>query len=252
MTNMEGKVIAITGGASGIGLATAKILAARGAKISICDVSEENLAKAKDAIGGDVMTCKVDVRNLKDCQDWVKQTVDKFGRLDGAANLAGTIGSRFGQHAVDEEDEEMWDLIIGVNLTGVMHSMKAELQVMQSGGSIVNAASVSGLRCQSRATAYCASKHGVVAITKVAAIDFGPKGIRVNAVAPGYVDTPMLGFATSLLGSDPFEGQAKTKPIARLADPSEIGKTIAFLLSDDASFITGSIYEVDGGWTAGG
>jgi NAD(P)-dependent dehydrogenase (short-subunit alcohol dehydrogenase family) len=89
-------------------------------------------------------------------------------------------------------------------------------------------------------------------LTKVAAIDFGSKGIRVNAVAPGYTDTPMLQFATSTLGLDPFEGQAKTKPIARLGKPEEIGNTIAFLLSDDASFVTGSIYEVDGGWTAGG
>ena len=117
MASMQGKVIAITGGASGIGLATAKVLASRGAKLSICDVSEDNLATAKEAIDGEVITCKVDVRNLSQIKDWLKQTVDKFGSLDGAANLAGTIGTKFGSYAIDEEDEEMWDLIIGVNLT---------------------------------------------------------------------------------------------------------------------------------------
>jgi NAD(P)-dependent dehydrogenase (short-subunit alcohol dehydrogenase family) len=114
---MENKTIAITGGASGIGLATAKVLASRGAKISICDISTENLAKAKAAIGGDVLTVKVDVRKLSEVQDWLKQTVDKFGGLDGAANLAGVVPKKFGHYAVDEEDEEMWDQIIGVNLT---------------------------------------------------------------------------------------------------------------------------------------
>ncbi|KAK5164595.1 uncharacterized protein LTR77_009801 [Saxophila tyrrhenica] len=211
MASMQEKAIAITGGASGIGLATAKILASRGAKVSICDVSKENLTKAKESIDGDVLACKVDVRILKEVQDWLKQTVDKFGSLDGAANLAGTIGKKFGQHAIDEEDEEMWDLIIGVNLT-----------------------------------------HGVVALTKTAAIDFGSRGIRINAVAPGIVDTPMLESATSFFGPGSFEGQTKTKPIQRMAQPQEVGNTIAFLLSDDASFITGSVYEVDGGWTAGG
>ena len=116
MASLEGKVIAITGGASGIGLATAKIVASRGAKVSVCDLSAENLAKAKESIGEDVLTCKVDVRNLKECRDWLKQTVDKFGRLDGAANLAGVSGSKTGC-TLDEEDEEMWDLVIGVNLT---------------------------------------------------------------------------------------------------------------------------------------
>jgi NAD(P)-dependent dehydrogenase (short-subunit alcohol dehydrogenase family) len=117
MASLQGKVIAVTGGASGIGLATAQVLASRGAKLSLCDISEDNLAKAKSSIKGDVLTRKVDVRNFEEIKDWLKQTVDEYGSLDGAANLAGTIGKVFGQFALDEEDFESWDLIIDVNLT---------------------------------------------------------------------------------------------------------------------------------------
>lgn len=123
MASMEGKVVAITGGASGIALATAKVLAARGAKISIADVAEDNLEKAKAAIkeaapnSGEVLTCKCDVRNISEVQDWIKQTVDKFGQLDGAANLAGTIGKNYSGFTIEDEDEDNWDFIIGVNLT---------------------------------------------------------------------------------------------------------------------------------------
>ena len=132
-----------------------------------------------------------------------------------------------------------------------MHSMKAELQVMNSGAAIVNAASTAGLRGLPYSTAYCASKHGVIGITRVAAGDFGPKGIRINAVAPGFVDTPLMhGAIKELGGKDIFQDQAAAMPIARKADPSEIGRAIAFLLSDEASFITGAVYEVDGGWTS--
>jgi len=248
---MEGKVVAITGGASGIGLATAKVLASRGAKVSIADVSEESLGKAKESIEGDVMTCKVDVRKYSEIQDWLKQTVDKFGKLDGAANIAGITGKNFGGYAVDGEDEDNWNNVLAVNLTGVMLSMKAELQHMGPGASIVNAASVSGFRALPMSTAYTASKHGVIGLTKTAAVDMGPKKIRVNAVAPGYIYTPMMQHAIDLLGKEPFEGEANQKPINRLGDPMEIATTVAFLLSDDASFITGATYNVDGGWLAG-
>lgn len=166
---MEGRVIAITGGAGGIGLATAKLLASRGAKLSLADVSQEQLDKAvvqiKEAVSstGEIFTQKCDVRDLSQVEDWIKQTVDKLGKLDGACNLAGTVGPKPCLYSMDEEDEEIWDFIIGVNLTvsltcvlcsmanrganttqGVMHCIKTEVKYMKAGGSIVNAASVAG------------------------------------------------------------------------------------------------------------
>lgn len=187
---MEGKVIAITGGAGGIGLETAKLLASRGAIISIADASQASLDKAIPIInaasssGKDILATVVDVRDVKSVQSWIKQTVEKFGKLDGAANLAGVIGSQFGATTLKDTDDDKWDFIIGVNLTGVLHSMREEIKAMTNGGSIVNAASIAGLQGLPGSAAYCASKHGVVGLTRVAAKEEGPNGIRVNAIAP--------------------------------------------------------------------
>jgi NAD(P)-dependent dehydrogenase (short-subunit alcohol dehydrogenase family) len=183
---MEGKVIAITGGASGIALELAKILAARGAKVSIADVQAKALDDAAAAIktagSSDVFTAEVDVRNVDAVSKWIKDTVDKFGKLDGAANLAGVF--RAGETTIETEDEKTWDFMIGVNLTGLMHCLRAQIPHLQSGASIVNAASILSLQGSPTASAYSASKHGVVGLTRSAAKDVGPKGIRVNCIAP--------------------------------------------------------------------
>jgi NAD(P)-dependent dehydrogenase (short-subunit alcohol dehydrogenase family) len=184
---MDGKVIAITGGASGIGLALAKLLSSRGALLSLADLQEEPLLAAADAIrtkGGKVITTALDVRKPEQVNAWLDDTKSKYGRLDGAANVAGVLGPNMYKHTTAELSNEEWDLVMGVNATGVFNCVRKELQVIADGGSIVNAASVLGLRGAAKNPAYSASKHAVVGLTKCAAKDAGDRNVRVNAVAP--------------------------------------------------------------------
>jgi NAD(P)-dependent dehydrogenase (short-subunit alcohol dehydrogenase family) len=187
MADFKGKVIAITGGASGVGLATAKLLASRGAKVSIADL-HPNLEEAAEGIrtstgNPHVLAFKVDVRNRESVSQWIQETVTSLGELDGAANVAGVFKS-FSDRTVATEDEENWQFMIDVNLTGTMHCMRAEIPHMKSSGGIVNTASVLATRGWAGAAAYSSSKHGVVGLTKSAAKEVGQHGIRVNCIAP--------------------------------------------------------------------
>lgn len=181
---MEGKVFAITG-SSGIGLAVAKELRARGARLSLIDVNPKALEETVSQLGStdhDVMTMLVDVRDKTQVEAWIEATIKKFGRLDGAANMAGVIGKHHAIRELKDQDDDQWNLIFDINVKGLMHCMRAELRHMTE-GSIVNAASIQGVRGFAKHAAYSASKHAVVGLTRSVAKEVAPK-IRVNAVAP--------------------------------------------------------------------
>ncbi|KXS95290.1 hypothetical protein AC579_9895 [Pseudocercospora musae] len=258
-SDMEGKVIAITGGASGIGFALAKILATRGAKVSLSDANTVNLYKAAHQLeeyakSSDYIWAQhADVRDLEQLKEWISQTVKKFGKLDGAANIAGItdcMKPEIPWH--DARDDDSLEQLLAINLVGVANSMKAELAAIQPGGSIVNATSVAGLDTRAGTVSYVTAKHGVVGLTRAIARRYGrEKGIRVNAVAPGLIHTPLLTEFERKSGiKEAVATLAASVPLPRVGDAEEAAKVFAFLLSDDASYVSGAVYTVDGGMTA--
>ncbi|KAF2114572.1 3-oxoacyl-reductase [Lophiotrema nucula] len=258
----SGRVIAITGAASGIGLATAHLLASRGAKgLSLADLSREGLETASSSLKEEypetgVFLFPLDVRKSEEVEQWIQKTVEHFGHLDGAANMAGVIPRTFNTTGLDAQDLSDWDFIIGVNLTGVMHCLRAQLKhISAPGGSIVNAGSIAGLIGRPKLASYAASKHGVLGLTKSAAKEVGEKGVRVNAICPGRINTPMASnagkvAATTAGGGAEARDQETIQGVAlrREGQPEEVAKLIAFLLSDESAYITGASISIDGGW----
>ena len=249
----EGKVALITGGGSGIGRASALALAAQGAKVVVADVNveggDETVHRIKDG-GGEAFFVQADVSAGAQVAAMVQKTVDTFGRLDCAVNNAGISGGGMMARVADIE-EEIFDRTIAVNLKGVWLCMKYELPVMvqQGGGVIVNMASVAGLIGSPKGAAYSASKHGVIGLTRTAALDYAKYKIRVNAVCPAYTDTPMV---SDVIESNPAMGKitAQANPMKRLGRPEEIAEGVLWLCSDAASFVTGHALAMDGGLTA--
>jgi NAD(P)-dependent dehydrogenase (short-subunit alcohol dehydrogenase family) len=253
---LTGKVALVTGGASGIGRATALTFAREGAKLVIADLNEEGGQQTVHMItenGGEATFVRVDVTQATEVEAMLTKAVQTYGRLDCAHNNAGIsgIGIAGAQRAFTAEyPEERWHEVIAINLTGVWLCMKYELQQMlkQGGGAIVNTASVAGLVGLPAASAYVASKHGVVGLTKTAALEYARQGIRVNCVCPGYIRTPMT--AQGMSDPERLERILASEPIGRVGEPEEIAAAVVWLCSDAASFVTGHTMTVDGGMVA--
>jgi NAD(P)-dependent dehydrogenase (short-subunit alcohol dehydrogenase family) len=247
--DFAGKVAFVTGAASGIGEAIARQLAARGAKVVVADLKlepAEKLVAEIKAAGGEAAAVAVDVSQVDQVEKAIAFTTDTFGRLDLAVNNAGIGGkaAKAGDYTFED-----WHKVIDVNLNSVFYSMKYEIAAMlkSGGGAIVNMASILGTNGFANAPAYVAAKHGVVGLTKAAAIDYAKEGIRVTAVGPGFIETPLLGSATP---KEVMDGLRSLHPVGRLGQPDEVAALTLFLLSDTASFITGSYHLVDGGYAA--
>ncbi|KAK5174141.1 uncharacterized protein LTR77_001221 [Saxophila tyrrhenica] len=246
--DFTGKTIAISGGASGIGLATAQTIYSRGGSISIADVDQNALDEAAASFQDRerVMLTKVDVSNRKEVDQWIATTIERFGSLDGAANCAGIIGKHHGTRTVEQQDDDQWDMIMRVNLTGMMYVLRAELQAMKGPGGIVCVSSIQGTMGFAKHAAYTASKHGMLGLVRSAAKEVGERNIRVNSVAPGSIATPLMDKRNALEGVVPHDYHPT--PISRLGKPDEVGNLIAFLLSDESAFISGATYAIDGAW----
>lgn len=249
--SFENKVVLVTGGASGIGRATAQAFAREGARVVVADIDTEGGRKVVQMIeeaGGTAVFCKADVSSPAQVEALIEKTVETYGRLDCAFNNAGIFGV---QAPVADCTEENWDQTVDINLKGVWLCMKYEIpqMLMQGGGAIVNTASVAGLVAWPEFPAYVAAKHGVVGLTRSAAVEYAKAGIRVNAVCPGSIDTPLM---EPVIGGDPeVRKEVESEhPIGRMGRPEEIAEAVVWLCSDAASFVTGHPMVVDGGLVA--
>jgi NAD(P)-dependent dehydrogenase (short-subunit alcohol dehydrogenase family) len=252
MSSFEQKVALITGGASGIGRAAALRFAGRGARVVVTDLDEagaESVASEIRAAGGEAVSLRVDVASGEDVERMVATAVERFGGVDISVHNAGMGGM---DAPTAEHTEEVWRRVLDVNLTGVWLCMKHVIPAMlqRGGGAIVNVASVAGLVGFPKHSAYAASKHGVIGLTRSAALEYGRRGIRINAVCPGFTRTPMV-TEQLLGGSAEAEAQLAVRvPLGRLATPEEIAAAIVYACSDEAGFMVGHALVLDGGITA--
>lgn len=244
------KVAVVTGAASGIGRSSALLYAREGAKVAVSDIDEtgglETVALICEA-GGEAVFMRADVSIPEDCEALVRKTVEEYGRLDYACNNAGMGGE---QNPTAEYSVAGWQKVIATNLSSVFYCMKFEIPEMLKvgGGAIVNMASILGQVSFAASPAYVAAKHGVVGLTKNAAVEYAAHGIRVNSVGPAFIRTPMIAALEE--NPDALDMLVSLHPIGRLGSSEEVAELVVWLCSNRASFVTGSFYAVDGGYLA--
>ncbi|MFQ3250662.1 MAG: NAD(P)-dependent dehydrogenase (short-subunit alcohol dehydrogenase family) [Glaciecola sp.] len=250
--NVENKRILVTGGASGIGAEVALLLASRGANVLIADLSEENGVKIQEEAaskGSNIQFSKVDVANADSVRALFAHAMQTLGGLDVVINNAGIDHKPAPMHELSDDD---FDRNIAVNLKGVWHCMRAAIACLapNGGGHVINVASVAGLRSSPMISAYSASKHGVIGLTKSAAVEYARANIRFNAVCPSFVDTPMVQNTLAKLDERGQKAIVNANPMKRLGKPEEIAGAMAWLCSDESSFMTGQTMVLDGGMLA--
>lgn len=250
MTKVSISVAIVTGAASGIGRKCAEFFSREGARVVVSDIDEVGGQETVDIIrmsGGEAIFIKADVSDHRECKNLVDQAVRQYGRLDCACNNAGIGGE---QNRTADYSIEGWQKLIGINLSGVFYCMKYEIPAMleSGGGAIVNVASILSRVAFSGAPAYVSAKHGVVGLTQDAALEYGQEGVRINAVGPGFIRTPMISDLEKDV--DTYNQLVALHPIGRLGEPEEVAELVIWLCSSKASFVTGAYYPVDGGYLA--